>query len=79
MLSGWFRTDWLAGWLAAAAKRDELARFEVVTRDAAEQVRQALDPERQLGERLTIGPRAPEAMPEAVRGMITRSCSLPRG
>ncbi|WFM69994.1 glycosyltransferase [Halomonas sp. CKK8] len=68
VLSGWFRTDWLASWLAVAAKRDAQARFEIVTRDDAKQVRQSLDPERQLGERLTIGPRAPEAMPEAVRG-----------
>ncbi|MDR5903027.1 glycosyltransferase [Halomonas icarae] len=68
VLSGWFRTDWLASWLAVAAKRDASARFEIVTRDDAEQVRQALDPERRVGERLTIGPRAPEEMPEAVRG-----------
>lgn len=67
VLSGWFRTDWLASWLSVAAKRDAQVRFEIVTRDDAQQVRQALDPDGQLGQRLTIGPRAPEKMPEAVR------------
>lgn len=67
VLSGWFRTDWLASWLAVAAARDPDAQFEIVTRDDAQQVRRALDPEGKLSGRIRIGPRAPEAMPEAVR------------
>ena len=67
VLSGWFRLDWLAAWIAAAAARDPEARFEIVTRDDAGRVRAALDPEGGLGARLRIGGRRPEEMPDAVR------------
>lgn len=68
VLSGWFRLDWLAAFIAAAAARDEAARFDIVTRDDAQKVRDALDPDGELGARLTIGPRNPADMPEAVTG-----------
>ena len=68
ILSGWFRTDWLAAWLSAVAQNDTDARFEIVTRDDADRVRVALDPMNKFGDRLTIGPRPSEEMPAAVRG-----------
>jgi glycosyltransferase involved in cell wall biosynthesis len=68
VLSGWFRTEWLAAWLAAAASHDLEARFEIVTRDDPSQVRLAIDPEGRLVDRLTIGPRQTQEMPDAVRG-----------
>ena len=68
ILSGWFRTDWLAAWLSAVAQDDTDARFEIVTRDDADRVRVALDPMNKFGDRLTIGPRPSEEMPAAVRG-----------
>lgn len=68
VLSGWFRTDWLARWMGVAAARDPDARFEIVTRDDAERVREALDPTNELAGRLTIGPRPSDDMPDAVRG-----------
>jgi len=68
ILSGWFRTDWLAAWLSAVAQDDTDARFEIVTRDDADRVRVALDPMNKFGDRLTIGPRPSEEMPTAVRG-----------
>lgn len=68
ILSGWFRTDWLAAWLSTVAEADLDARFDIVTRDDAERVRAALDPMNLLGDRLTIGPRPSEEMPDAVRG-----------
>ena len=67
VLSGWFRTDWLASWLYIASSRDPEAEFEIVTRDDVKQVLHALDPQGKLGDRLRIGPRAPDEMPEAVR------------
>ena len=67
ILSGWFRTDWLAAWLSAVAQDDTDARFEIVTRDDADRVRVALDPMNKFGDRLTIGPRPSEEMPTAVR------------
>ena len=68
ILSGWFRTDWLAAWLSAVAQNDTDARFEIVTRDDADRVRVALDPMNKFGDRLMIGPRPSEEMPAAVRG-----------
>ena len=43
------------------------ARFDIVTRDDANRVREALDPKGALGNRLSIGPRPTEEMPDAVR------------
>jgi glycosyltransferase involved in cell wall biosynthesis len=68
VLSGWFRTDWLCGWMRVAAARDPDARFEIVTRDNAARVRAALDPTNELAARLSIGPQPSEDMPDAVRG-----------
>ena len=68
VLSGWFRTDWLENWIRIAAARDPDARFEIVTRDDASQVRAKLDPANELAGRLSIGPQHSEAMPDAVRG-----------
>lgn len=67
VLSGWFRIDWLAAWMAAVARRDPAARFEIVTRDDAAQVRAAVDPDGLLGERLAIRASSPAGMPDAVR------------
>lgn len=67
VLSGWFRTDWLSNWMHVVAARDPSARFEIVTRDDKSRVRAALDPENKLEERLDIGPRSSEEMPDAVR------------
>lgn len=68
VLSGWFRTDWLANWMRIAALRDPDARFEIVTRDDATRVRAALDPANELAGRLSIGSRPSADMPDAVRG-----------
>ena len=67
VLSGWFRNDWLASLFDVAARRDAAARFEVITRDDPQQVRQAIDPQGILAERLTIAARRPEEMPEVIR------------
>ncbi|MCF7728060.1 glycosyltransferase [Sulfitobacter sp. M22] len=67
VLSGWFRTDWLASWIRVAASRDPETRFEIITRDDASRVRAALDPANELAERLSISPQPSEDMPDAVR------------
>lgn len=67
VLSGWFRTYWLASWMGVAASRDPNARFEIVTRDDAVRVRATLDPAHELAGRLSIGPRSSGEMPDAVR------------
>jgi len=67
ILSGWFRTDWLAAWLSAIATDNLNTRFDIVTRDDANRVRATLDPKGALGNRLSIGPRPSEEMPDAIR------------
>ena len=68
VLSGWFRTDWLAALFAAAARRDPSAQFEVITRDDPQNVQRVIDPGGTLGPRLKIAARPPQEMPDAVRG-----------
>ncbi len=69
ILSGWFRDDWLAAWWATAAEAEADARFEIITRDDPDAVRDRIDPGRRLGmTRLTIRAEHPQAMPKAVQG-----------
>ena len=68
ILSGWFRTDWLAAWFGELAAADRDARFAIVTRDDPARVRAAIDPGGRLGDRLTIGARSPREMPDAIHG-----------
>jgi glycosyltransferase involved in cell wall biosynthesis len=56
LLSGWFRLDWLAAFLAVAARKDRALQFEVTTLDDPAQVRAAIDPMEVLGARLQIAP-----------------------
>lgn len=68
VLSGWFRLDWLASFLAVAAERDLAAVFELTTRDDPARVRAAIDPYGRLGERLRIAPSAPEDVQRVLQG-----------
>lgn len=68
VLSGWFRLDWLASFLSAAAERDRQAIFEFTTKDDPAQVRAAIDPDGQLGGRLRIAPSAPEHVQRVLQG-----------
>jgi glycosyltransferase involved in cell wall biosynthesis len=67
ILSGWFRTDWLAAWLTAVANHDPQARFDIVTRDNACHVRSALDPQGLLDGRLSVEACTMQDMPERVQ------------
>lgn len=66
VLSGWFQIDWLARWIAVASRRDPAAVFDIVTRDDPARVFAALDPEDRLGDRLKVGGRDSQDMPDAV-------------
>lgn len=66
LLSGWFRLDWLAAFIAAAAARDPAARFALTTRDDPAALRAAIDPDGRLGPRLTIAPSAPDRVQEVL-------------
>jgi glycosyltransferase involved in cell wall biosynthesis len=57
----------LAAWLSTVAQVNPDARFEIVTRDDEDLVRTALDPMNKFADRLEIGPRTSEEMPDAVR------------
>ena len=54
MLSGWFRQDWLAAFLAVAARRDPALTFELTTRDDPDRVRAAFRHDRELSDRLHV-------------------------
>lgn len=67
VLSGWFHIDWLASWITEAAGRDPEARFEILTRDDAGQVRAALALTPDVEARLSIGSRRPGEVAEAIQ------------
>lgn len=70
VLSGWFQLNWLAAFLVAAAKRDPAMIFEITTRDDADRVRAALDPNDDLGDRLHIAPSATNKVQEVLQGQL---------
>lgn len=67
VLSGWFRLNWLSAFFSAAAMRDAGARFEIITRDNAVEVRRRVDPDQELGDRLTIYSRPSGDMHHAIQ------------
>lgn len=70
VVSGWFRLDWLAAFLAVAAKRDPELRFELTTRDDPEQVRAAIGGDADLQARLSIAPSPSERVHEVIQGQM---------
>lgn len=66
LLSGWFRLDWLAAFIAVAARRDPEARFQLTTRDDPTTLREAIDPTGTLGPRLRIAPSDPDRVQEVL-------------
>lgn len=70
VLSGWFRLDWLAAFLAVAAKRDPELRFELTTRDDPAQVHTALSVGARLQSRLSIVPSPSERVHEVIQGQM---------
>lgn len=70
VLSGWFRLDWLAAFLAVAAKRDPELRFELTTRDNPTQVHAALGVGAELQSRLSIEPSPSDRVHEVIHGQV---------
>lgn len=68
LLSGWFRLGWLRQWIETVAIQDESVRFDIVTRDDMDAVREALAPLAITSDRLRIGAAKPEQMPAVLRG-----------
>ncbi len=68
VLSGWFLLDWLATFLAVAAKRDPELRFELTTRDDPAQVYKALGVGAELHSRLSIAPSPSQRVHEVIQG-----------
>lgn len=68
VLSGWFRLDWLAAFLAVAAKHDPALRFELTTRDDPEQVRAAMGGDADLQARLSVAPSPSERVQKVLQG-----------
>jgi glycosyltransferase involved in cell wall biosynthesis len=70
VLSGWFQIDWLASFLAVAAKQDSQLRFELTTRDDPSLVREALGASHAWQSRLSIAPCATDKVHEVLQGQI---------
>lgn len=68
VLSGWFRIDWLASFLAVAARRDPDARFVMTTRDDPTQVRRLLDGDAVLETRISVAPSPSDKVQEVLQG-----------
>lgn len=70
ILSGWFRTDWLASFLKVAAQRDPNACFELTTRDDPDQIRKAIGGGPDLQRRISISPSPSDAVPRVLHGQL---------
>lgn len=68
VLSGWFRMDWLAAFLAMAAQRDPEARFELTTRDDPDRVHALLGGDQALQKRIVIAPCPSDKVQEVLQG-----------
>lgn len=67
VLSGWFKTDWLAAFLRVAAQHNRDTVFVLTTRDDPGGVRAAVDPDGRLGARLEIAPAASDRVQEVLQ------------
>ncbi|MEO5328905.1 MAG: glycosyltransferase [Magnetococcus sp. THC-1_WYH] len=67
VLSGWFRLDWLAAFLAVAAQRNPTLRFELTTRDNPDHVRAAIGADADLQARMNIAPCASDQVHKVIQ------------
>jgi glycosyltransferase involved in cell wall biosynthesis len=70
VMSGWFRVEWLAAFLAVAARRDLDLRFELTTRDDPARVRAAIGGNADLQSRLSVAPCASDKVHEVLQGQM---------
>lgn len=70
ILSGWFRVDWLAAFIRAAAERDSGLQFRLTTRDDPAAVQAALDLPHDILERVEISPSPSNKVHEVLQGQI---------
>lgn len=70
VLSGWFHLDWLACFLAVAARRDPSVFFEITTRDDPDCVRSAIGGGKDLQSRLSVLPSASEDVHRVLQKQI---------
>ncbi|WP_245516319.1 glycosyltransferase [Ancylobacter aquaticus] len=70
VLSGWFRIDWLASFLAVAARRDPSVLFEITTRDDPRQVRALMGADPAVQSRLSVAPSPADRVQEELQGQF---------
>ena len=70
VLSGWFRLDWLASFLAVAARRDPDMQFELTTRDDEANIRSAIGGDDAFQGRLHVAPSPSDQVHEVLQGQI---------
>lgn len=79
VLSGWFHLDWLAEFFHQAAAQDPEARFEVITRDAADEVRSRLGGDASFQRRLRVFGLPPQEVHSAVQGHTVSAMFFSQG
>jgi glycosyltransferase involved in cell wall biosynthesis len=70
VLSGWFKLDWLAGFITMAAQRHAQLQFRITTLDDPFAVRQGLGLEPSIHDRLTIEPCSSYRVQEVLQGQL---------
>ncbi|KXO06412.1 glycosyltransferase [Marinobacter excellens] len=79
VLSGWFHLDWLAEFFQQVAAQDPEACFEVITRDASDEVRLRLGGNEDFQQRLRVFGLPPQQVHSAVQGHTVSAMFFSQG
>lgn len=79
VLSGWFHLDWLAAFFQQIAAQDSEACFEVITRDASDEVRSRLGGNEDFQQRLRVFGLPPQQVHSAVQSHTVSAMFFSQG
>lgn len=79
VLSGWFHLDWLAEFFQQVAAQDPEARFEVITRDSADEVRERLGGNEEFQRRLRVFGLPPQEVHSVVQSHTVSAMFFSQG
>ena len=79
VLSGWFHLDWLADFFKQVAAQDTEACFEVITRDASDEVRSRLGGNEDFQQRLRVFGLPPQQVHSAVQSHTVSAMFFSQG
>jgi glycosyltransferase involved in cell wall biosynthesis len=79
VLSGWFKLDWLTGFIAVAAQQHAQLQFRITSLDDPFAVRQGLGLEPSIHDRLTIEPCSSHRVQEVLQGQLASMMFFSQG